>query len=150
MTETYAEDLQQTAEKAVTATDAYGKDLKPGDTVVLDPNLVQDDITTENGRWVTVPGRPFDQGEVEGVNSDGTVNVFWESAGCSCTSENGRVEKGIDLVRLNDTEDLPDIHFVTNLIRAATTSGIRDGIASNQQQLRDVLGLPHPSPESDN
>ena len=125
--------------------DNRGNDLAVGDRVYVAVSAARSSWDLETTK--RVPGRDFDFGEVEALNEDGTVSVWWDSAGCSCDSANGPAENTSDLSRVPDGElgdDLQELHYL------AEYAGYERGRKQNQRDLRDALGLPHPDEDKEN
>jgi hypothetical protein len=119
--------------------DSNGVELVAGDQVYVNLEL------TRVPFWETDrEARPFDFGEVDSVNDDGTVNVFWEAAGCSCTSENGRAETSTDLTKYDPESALREV------AERSFVSGYKQGVSDNQQDIKEALGLTGIVPAKDN
>jgi|ERR1700754_1554281 len=139
--------MTDVAEKVTVATewkDSDGNDLADGDEVYVS-------VTVARGKWdfendTYTEGRTFDFGQVESLNEDGTVSVWWDSAGCSCEAETGPSENPGDLTKL-DPETGAEVREIAYLSNSA---GRRAGREENQEELRHALGLPDPSNRNDN
>lgn len=84
--------------------------------------------------------RPFDFGEVEAVNADGTVEVAWYSAGCSC--DGTRTERPGDLTKATDVE--------YDMYSRGVREGYDRGNSDAKAELRRALGLTETADEDDN
>jgi hypothetical protein len=128
--------------ETVVHVDSNGETLSVDDRVLLKFELVTKQWNSEKNEWVAQ--RPFDVGNVESVNDDGTVNIWWDSAGCGC--EDTSVENPTDLVLIP--------HAVADLLEQAVhvtrEQAFDQGVASIQRDFRETLGLPHPSDGKDN
>lgn len=131
-------------ETTVNYLDSAGNGLEIGDRVML--NLSLTDGKWEDNYSTFTPGREFDFGEVETLNEDGTVGVWWDSAGCSCEADNPPNENPSDLTKLDDET----AGVLVPVARLAHSKGYREGVSANQRDLRNALGLPDPTPENDN
>jgi hypothetical protein len=117
-----------TTEVAVTEApshkDATGRVLYPGDRVRVTDSLTEESFFSE-------AERTFDLGEVDSLNEDGTVEVYWDSAGCSCNGT--RTEKATDLQYTNKSEE--------TMVNRGYTKGYDRGQESVQEALRAALGI---------
>jgi hypothetical protein len=116
----------------VTYVASNGAALQVGDRVHVSVSLAKNSWDYSN--FTLVPGRKFDFGTVEELNQDGTVRVFWDGAGCSCTSEEvGRNENASELtLATEETEALWDVVY---------DQAFDEGLKANQKSLREALGL---------
>jgi hypothetical protein len=134
-------------QETVTATewkDSNGSELVEGDRVYIAVDQARGKWDFENDTYVT--GRAFDFGEVESLNEDGTVSVWWDAAGCSCNSENGPSENPSHLTKLPEdlTDEVREIAYLSN------KQGYRDGVSQSQSDIRSALGLSDPTDKNDN
>lgn len=118
--------------KETVALDSNGIRLESGDRVHVSLELAR-----PKSFWEETESREFDFGDVDSVNEDGTVTVWWDSAGCSCDSGEGRVEQSSDLTRVDD-EMAEHLETVAQLSFA---KGYKEGTADLQRELRDLLGI---------
>lgn len=130
-------------ETTVNYVDSKDNGLEVGDRVYTALETVQGSFD-ENYNFVA--GRTFDFGEVDALNEDGTVTVWWDSAGCSCESDAGRPEKPAELVKMSNEEAL----LLVPIAHEAFSKGYAEGVTANQQKLRNALGLLDPTPVNDN
>lgn len=91
-----------------------------------------------------VDGREFDFGVVKSVNEDGTVSVFWDSAGCGCSGARNETASDLTKVSPDVADQLREVYYL------GRSEGYNRGVKHNQSDIRDALGLPHPSEENDN
>lgn len=112
--------------------DSKDKELAVGDRIRVSTEKA---VTTYGGYpdFTTIRGRKFDVGTVEQLNEDGTVGVYWDSAGCSCDSGEPRSEVTSELTFVSEDDE--------NLISLATDVAYDDGYKESQQQLASALGL---------
>lgn len=112
--------------------DSKGSPIEEGDSVYVSVELAQTKF--DYAAMTVVPGRDFDFGEVGSLNEDGTVSVFWNSAGCSCNDPDGRTENPSDLSVSLDNE-FEDIAVISE------RTGYEKGQQNAQNALREALGL---------
>lgn len=111
--------------------DSDGTALEVGDRVHVSLKAAKDTMDTD---WNYVEGRKFDFGTVEGRNDDGTYSVFWDSAGCSCNSDEvGRDEPADQITKASDVSD--------QIWDLALAQGFEDGVKNAQTEIRYALGL---------
>jgi hypothetical protein len=118
-------------QEVTVALDSNGKELEAGDSVHVALSLTQSEF---NYSTFTVKlGRDLDFGTVENVNDDGTVQVFWDAAGCSCTDPDGRKENASDLTKADD--------YAYDLFNASLHEGQKQGREAVRSELADALGF---------
>jgi len=135
---TYAEALQAEAaeQETVSYLDSNNNVLEYGDLVRVSTVLAEKTWRNDEYR----AERPFDFGTVEAVNEDGTVEVAWYAAGCSCNGT--RTESPADLTKSTDED-----YAIYDL---AHSQGYEKGENEAKRELRLALGLPEPSDDNDN
>lgn len=130
--------------EAVTYQDSQGNELTEGSTVYVSTEVARSHWNYDTQE--RVPGRTFDFGEVVELNEDGTVSVSWDSAGCGCGDSEGRTENPGDLTKVDEdlTEEFREVFYLAEI------QGYHRGVKDNQRDLRDALGLSHPSDQNEN
>ena len=114
--------------------DSEGVELEVGSRVYVSDAAVWENVTWENHQ--ANGKRTFDFGEVGSLNDDGSVNVLWDAAACSCSaeySEDGRVEKASDLTVTTENE--------ISLYYKGVNDGGEQGRNEVASELKSLLGL---------
>lgn len=94
----------------------------------------KNDVVRVSDRQVYGEGRTADYGEIVSFNENGTVSVFWDSAGCFC--DGAREENPTHLTISTENE--------RNAFHSGVRRGVQQGEENLQADLRELLGIKEP------